>query len=305
MNIVVTNNQDFSEDQKKRLESLGTVTYYDPLPETAEEYLKRTEGADIICSGTAGLKDSYPQLKDVYVTVSFVSVAFLDVEVLKKNNVTLSNAPGANRFAVSEWIIGMMLYLTRNFSDSLNRVETYRVDGALPPMTRGLAENNLTILGQGNIGKQVGEVAKALGMNVRFFKRGDDLAESVKDADVVVDALSSNPSTCKLLNGVFFDAMRQGSYFVSVTRSEIVDEDALLAALDNGKLAGAASDCGGILVGDTEDTYYKKLLNHPNLLVTPHISYSTELTARTGNDIMISNVAAWINGQPQNVVEHN
>jgi len=300
--IVVTNNQDFSQSQRQRLGSLGDVTYYDSLPKDAEEYLKRVEGADIICSGAAGLKDAYPQLKDVYVTLSFVSAAFVDLAVLKKNNVTLSNAPGANRHAVAEWVMFMTLLMLRRFDASLNRTDTYRVNGALPPITPGLAGRSMTILGQGNVGKRVGELAQAFGMKVNYFKRGDDLHASVQTADVVVDVLSSNPTTQKLLDTMFFEAMKQGSYFVTVTRSEIVDEHAMLSALDDGRLAGVASDCGGILVGDADDPYYQKLLHHPKVFVTPHISYNSEMSMQVGNDIMIDNVEAWVKGRPQNVL---
>lgn len=301
MKIVVTNNQDFSKEQRQRLNSLGEVTFYENLP-SGEEYLERVKGADVICSGTAGLKDVYAQLHDVYITVSFVSVAFVDLKVLKKNGVTISNAPGANRYAVSEWIIGMLISLSRGLNEFTNAKESLRKDGKLPPLTPGLAEKTLTILGQGQIGKQVGEVARSLGMKVTNFKRGDDLHTSVKHADYVVNTLSSNPTTKGLLNADFFTAMKDGSYFVDVTRAEIVDQDAMVQALDSGSLAGVASDCGGILVGDTDDPLYKKLLNHPKVLVTPHISYNTPLSMKIGNDIMIDNVEAFIKGKPQNVL---
>lgn len=300
--IVVTNDQDFTVEQKARLDNLGDVTYYDPLPKNAEEYLERVKGADIICSGTAGLKDAYAQLKNVYVTVGFVSVAFVDLAVLKKNSVTISNAPGSNRHAVSEWIMFMILLLMRDFADSLNREETYRKNDALPPRTLGLAGNKITILGHGNIGKRVGELTEAFEMEVIYFKRGDNLAHAVKDADVVADTLSTNPSTKNLLNADFFKAMKQGSYFVTVTGREIVDYDALLQALDEGRLAGAATDCGDILVGDADDPFYQKLLKHPRMFVTPHISYNSEKARELGADIMIDNVEAWIKGKPQNIV---
>ena len=165
-----------------------------------------------------------------------------------------------------------------------------------------MAGNNITILGKGNVGKRVGLIAAAFDMNVRYFTREDDLLDSVRDADVVVDTLSSNPSTIGLLDGEFFDAMKQSSYFISVTRSEIMDEDALLTVLDEGKLAGAALDFGGILVGDTEDTLYQKFLGHSKVIVTPHISYNAEMSRKMGADIMIDNVEAYIKGKPQNLV---
>jgi len=300
--IVVTNSQDFTEDQVQKLNNLGEVEYYDSLPTDGEDYLSRVKNADIICSGTAGLKDAYSRLKDVYITVSFVSVAFVDLEVMKSNNVTISNAPGANRYAVSEWIIGMMIMMARRFEIFLNRKETFRDNGSLPPLSNGLAGQAVTVLGSGNIGLCVGKVLTAMGMEVSYFKRGDDLHDSVKNVNFVVDALGSNETTKGLLDDSFFTAMKQGSHFITVSGSTVVDEDALLRALDNDHLSGAATDCGRILVGDTEDLYYKKFLNHPKVLATPHIAYNTALSMKTGNDIMISNVETWINGTPQNVV---
>ncbi len=300
--IVVTNNQAFTPEQKTRLDELGNVTYYDSLPKDGEEYLKRVQGADVICSGTAGLKDAFAQLKDVYITVGYVSVAFVDLDLLKRNNVTISNAPGANRYAVSEWIIGMMIMMARKLNVFLNHEASFRKDGKLPPLTPGLAEKSVTILGKGQIGSRVGEIAKSLGMNVHYFQRGADLYKSIKNADYVVNTLSSNPHTKGLLNDTFFAVMKDGSYFVDVTRSEIVDTAAMLKALDDNKLAGVASDCGGILVGDTDDPLYQKLLRHPNVYVTPHISYNTSLSMKIGSDIMIDNVEAWLKGEPQNVL---
>jgi phosphoglycerate dehydrogenase-like enzyme len=300
--IVVTNNQDFTPEQKQRLDSLGEVIYYDPLPENAEEYLERVNGADIICSGTAGLKDAYAQLKNVYVTVGFVSVAFVDLGVLAENNVKISNAPGANRHAVAEWIMYMMLNIQRRFDAFIQSDTKFRKGGGLPPILPGLANKNVTILGCGNIGARVGELAQAFDMNVRLFKRGDDLYQSVRDADIIVDTLSVNKSTHNLLDKSFFDAVKEGSSFITVTREEITDIDAMIGALDDGRLSFVAADCGGALVGDVDDPLYQRLKQHDKVFVTPHVSYNSEMSGKLGNDIMIDNVEAWISGEPQNLL---
>ena len=82
------------------------------------------------------------------------------------------------------------------------------MNGSLPPITLGLAGRNITILGQGHVGRRVADLATAFGMSVTIFKRGDNLEQSVQNADVVVDTLSSNPSTQKLLNSKFFASMK-------------------------------------------------------------------------------------------------
>ena len=76
----------------------------------------------------------------------------------------------------------------------------------------------------------------------------------------------------------------------------------MLNALDSGKLYKVATDCGGILVGDTSDELYKQMVAHANVITTPHISYNSEKSAILGNDVMIDNVEAWINGKPQNLL---
>lgn len=300
--IVVTNDQDLSEEQKTRLNNLGNVTYYHTLPSGAEDYLARVKGADIICSGHAGLKDAYKHLRDVYITVSFVSVAFVDLEVLKSNGVVISNAPGVNRHAVSEWVFWMILTMMRGFPRFLNSDEDFRKDGELPPLTKGLVGKKITILGYGNIARQVGRLAEAFDMKVNYFKRGDDLNEKVKSADIVVDALSSNSTTKGMLASDFFMSLKKQSYFVSVARLDILDQQTLFEALDSGKLASAAFDLSQLPVGDTKDSDYQKFMRHPKILVTPHIAYNAEESMKFGNDVMIDNVEAYIKGKPINVL---
>ena len=104
------------------------------------------------------------------------------------------------------------------------------------------------------------------------------------------------------MDKTFFRSLKKGAYFVGVTRAEIADQDAMLEALDAGILAGVATDCGGVLVGDTDDPLYKKMLAHPKVLATPHISWSATKSLQVGSDIMIDNVEAFIKGKPQNVV---
>lgn len=197
----------------------------------------------------------------------------------------------------SEWIMWMAGCIQRDFDKYLNKKMKER-----PKAFPGLSDKNMTILGFGNIAKQTAKLAEAYEMNVSFFKRGDNLYQSVKGADIVVDALSSNPETFKILNKNFFDSMKNGSSFISITRSEILDEDALIEALDRGKLYRACLDCSGVLVGDTKDSYYKKLLSHPKISVTPHIAYSSTKSIFMGNELMIDNVEAWIKGRPQNLL---
>jgi phosphoglycerate dehydrogenase-like enzyme len=299
MKIVVPLDLDLFPDQVERLKQLGDVIFYNEWSKTPEEWFERVKDADIICGGKFGLKERYQDLENIFISLPFVGVGFFDKEILQKNNIIVSKSPGCNKVAVSEWIIGMIFNLLRRFPFYINNTT---LDGGLPPIENSLKDKNITILGKGHIGSRVGQICKALEMHVSYFKRGDDLLESVKNADVIVDTLSSNPTTKGLLNENFFLSLKKDSYFLTVTGRKIYDTDAIIKALDQAILAGAAMDSGSIKVGDINDSYYQKLLKHPKILATPHIAYNTWNTKRVANDIMIDNVEAWINKKPINLI---
>lgn len=299
LKIVVTQNIGLSPDQVTRLQKLGKVTMYKNLAKSPEEWLERCIGADIICTGRYGMRDKIYDLKDVFIAVPFVGVGFIDKEKIRSRNIKVANAPGCNKDAVSEWVIYMVLSLFRGFPKYLNA--QVREWGDLPEPGVGLTNKRVTILGRGNIGSRVGRVCESFDMIVKYFTRGDSLLGLVRNADIVIDTLSLNETTKGLLNRQFFKTLKRGSYFVTPTGKEIWDIDAIFEALDSGILAGAALDAGNAQVGDIDDPFYRKLLSHPKILVTPHIAYSTDITNSVGGDIVITNIEAWINGNPTNL----
>jgi len=300
--IVVTKNLKFYEDQIERLESLGEITYYNEFPKSTDEWLDRCRNADIICTGRFGLKsDKVYELENVFISLPFVGAEFLDIKKLQERNIVVSNSPGCNKEAVSEWIIGMMLMYFRRLSQ-LTRTTDLPKDEILKTAT-SLYNKKITILGAGYIGKQLGKICESFGMIVNFFKRGDDLINSVKDADIIANCLSANSTTTNLLNKDFFNSLKKGSFFISSSRSQIYDIEALKEAIDKEILAGAADDAASIEVGDINEVEYKTLLNHPKILVTPHIAWNADVERRKSNDIMIDNIEAWLAKKPINLIK--
>lgn len=297
--IVVTQDLGLNEEEREKLNKLGEVKYYEDLPKTPEEWLKRCKGADVICSGKFGLKLKYQELENTFLSLPFVATDFLNRDILKERNIKVSNCPGCNKEAVSEWIIAMILNLLRDLPNWINKKES----DSIPKETKGLVGKNITILGKGNVGSRVGKICEALEMNVKYFTKNDNLIESIKDSDVVVDTLGSNETTKGLLNKEFFNSFKNGSYFVTVTSPKIYDAEAMIEALDKNILAGVASDCASIQVGDVNDPFYTKLANHPKILATSHIAYNTDVTDRKASKMMIDNIEAYLKGIPINLVE--
>lgn len=298
--IVITQNFGFTPEQTERLKKLGDVKFYDNSPNTKEEWLNRVKDADIICSEEFGLKDSLNELKDVFITYPFVALGNIDIEQLRKNNIILANSPGCNKDAVSEWVISMMLNLFRKFPQFIKNNNLPK--GKMPETTRSVKNKNVIILGKGNIGSRVGELCKIFGMNVVYFERGDNLLEKIKDADVIINCLSPDKDTINLLNRDFFFSLKKGSYFITFTKKEIYDSDAMIEALDKNILSGVADDCASEIVGDIYNDYYQKLLKHKKIFVTPHIAWSADSSIYNGNEMVIDNIEAWINGHPQNLI---
>lgn len=299
--IVVIRNFDFTPKQVERLKKLGDVKFYNDSPVTKEEWLNRAKDADIICSGNFGLKDNLNKLKNVFITYPFVALDGINIEQLKRNNITLANSPGCNKDAVSEWVISMTLNLFRKFPQFIKNNNLPK--GEIPEITQSIKNKNVTILGKGNIGSRVGKLCETFGMDIVFFKRGDNLLEKIKNADVIVNCLSPNKDTVNLLNRDFFFSLKKGSYFITFTKKEIYDSDAMIEALDKNRLNGVADDCASEIVGDIYNDYYQKLLKQKKIFVTPHIAWSADSSIYNGNEIVIDNIKAWVKRCPQNLIE--
>jgi phosphoglycerate dehydrogenase-like enzyme len=272
--IVVIQNLYLYPDQIERLNSLGEIKIYIDYPEP-NEWIRRCGEGDIIRSGKFGITASLNEIKDKFFSVPFVNIGWIDKDKIRKNKVTVSYAPGCNKDAVSERVIAMMLNLSRKFPKAINSKDISK-ENALA-ITKSITKKKVTILGKGNIGSNVGKICESFNMNVTFFKRGDNLIESVKDADYIVNSMSINSSTKGILDMTFFDSLKNGSYFISIAPQETYDSDVMIEAFDKGILAGAADDCGSSPLGDITDSFYQKLLKHPKVLVTPHMSVQSDL----------------------------
>ncbi|MEI6040529.1 MAG: NAD(P)-dependent oxidoreductase [Candidatus Berkelbacteria bacterium] len=297
--IVVMQPMHMYPDQIERLKKLGQVVFHNTFAKNSNEWMDRTRGFDVVCTSKLGLKDNIYKLENIFLSLPFVGVGWIDKEKLKDKNVIVTCSPGCNKEAVAEWMIGMMMDLARDFP---NIIDTKKVTQDNWCDKIGLARKKVTILGKGNIGSRVGEICEALLMDVNYFDRGVNLKESIKDADFVLNALSENPGTIGLLDSKFFASLKKGCYFVTITSSTLYDVDALIREIDNGRIAGAADDCGTIIVGDSTDPYYIRLANHPKILATPHLAARTDVTCRKSYDIMIDNIESYLNGKLVNTL---
>lgn len=204
-----------------------------------------------------------------------VDIRTVDVGAASEHGVLVTQASPGYVAAVSEWIIGAMVDLGRGISR--HAADYHRSGSAAPTMGRQLRGATLGVIGYGQIGADLAGLALALGMQVlvttpqpvepREGLRQVPLRALLKGSDFVVCLAPANAETENLMNVEAFSAMRPGAFFINASRGELVDEVALLAALDCGHLAGCALD-----VGRAPDQMPSPALAcHPRVVATPHI----------------------------------
>jgi phosphoglycerate dehydrogenase-like enzyme len=296
MKIVVTGTVPLDVEQICRLQRIGTLTLAGTAS-SSDKWLEHVKGADVVCSDGAFVPENLERLHDVFITFPFVEIGSFDTEALARRNVLLANARGSNRDSVIEWAVFMALSLLRRFQDYVNADRELRFE-----RREGLSGKNICIIGAGDIGSQLGQVLEALHANVRYLTREDDLITSVKGCQLIVNSLSSTPSSTQLLDRGFFRALEPGSYFISYVRPHTFDVGALLETLDEGILAGAAIDCDPQKPFDTANPYYKMLAAHERVLATPHVAFATTQAEKQGLDVAVDNIEAFASGRPQNIV---
>lgn len=207
----------------------------------------------------------------------------IDVDAASAAGVLVTRASAGFGTSVAEWVLGVMVDLSRGISRS---VLAYRA-GLQPPvrMGRELRGSQLGIIGYGHIGRHVGALALALGMRVAY---SDPSAQSdasevqrlsldalLASADFVLCLAPATPATENLMAAAQFARMKPGAFFINASRGNLVDEAALLAALDSGRLGGCALDVGRA----PDQMPSMQLAQHPLVVATPHIGGLTPAAA--------------------------
>jgi D-3-phosphoglycerate dehydrogenase len=232
-----------------------------------------------------------------------VGVDNVDVEAATRRGIVVANAPESTVVSAAEHTIGLLVALARNIPQAHAALKQGRWErsswGGIE-----LAGKTLGVLGFGRIGQQVARRALGLGMRVvaydpyvagdRFRELGAERAETPEDvyaaADFVTLHLPLTPETRGSVNAAAFEAMRPGVRIVNAARGELLDEEALLAALRSGRVAGAALDVFG------EEPYSGPLLELDSVVATPHLAASTGEAQDRAGVIVAEQVAAALDG---------
>jgi glyoxylate reductase len=230
-----------------------------------------------------------------------VGVDNVDLAAARERGVVVSNTPGVLTNATAEHTIGLVLALLRRIAEgdrSLRRRDRWEW-GPDFMVGEGLEGKELLVVGAGRIGRRVAELARAHGARVSFAARGDDLHALLAGADVVSLHCPLTPATRHLIDARALAAMRPAAVLVNTARGPVVDEHALVAALEEGSVAGAALD-----VFEQEPAVSEELVMMENVVLTPHIASATTETRHAMGMLVVAALrAVLLEGRtPENAV---
>jgi len=276
--------------------------------------------------------DALPKLK--FISTRSTGYDHIDVEYAKSKAIAVSNVPSYGSHTIAEFTFALMLDLSRKVSDANRQI---RQDGSYDiSRFRGfdLFGKTLGVIGTGKIGKNVIKIAKGFGMNVIAFDVFPDekfasevgftympLADLLASSDVITIHTLYNKDTYHLINKDNVKLIKKGAYLINTARGEIVDTEALVWALQQKIIAGAGLDVlegerklkeesNFILNNDNNatDQNFKNLIEDhmlmdmPNVIVTPHIAFSSREAETEIAKISAENVLAFIKGTVINSV---
>ena len=231
-----------------------------------------------------------------------VGVDNVDVDAATRRGIVVANAPESNIVSAAEHTVGLLVALARN----IPQAHAALIEGRWERSKWGgveLADKVLGVLGFGRIGRQVARRALGLQMKVvaydpfvsaeRFRELGVESAsfdEVLARADFLTLHLPLNDETRHAIDADAIAKMRDGARIINAARGELLDEDALVAALESGKVAGAAIDVFA------QEPYSGPLLGAPNIVVTPHLAASTDEAQDRAGVIVAEQVVAALEG---------
>lgn len=313
MRIAITNESYLTEVQISRLKEIGDVTVY--ADTNADNIVERLEGVEIavvdcfLSPITEDVLSKLPNLK--YFTINSTGHDLVDSQALKKHGVIASNVPGFSTEAVAEIAIGLMFAVNRKIpkGDAAFRKKSFQVEPGASEEADYIGFNlrgkTLGVIGLGEIGLRVAEIAQGIGMKVIAYNRTpkevsnitmEDLDTVIKNADVLSLNLALTKELEYLIDAEKIALMKESAIIINTARGGLINDTDLSSALIEGSIAGAGLD----VIDDY--SMDNPLFSAPNVVFAPHNGFNTVESQKNMSDTVMANINAYISGDPQNII---
>ena len=298
----------------KELEKMGSLTVYERT--RPEETVARAADADIVLTNkviiSREVMAQLPCLK--YIGVLATGYNVVDIQAAHERGIVVTNVPAYSTESVAQMVFAHLLNAT-------NRTDHYATQNRELRWTENqdfcywdfphmeLAEKTFGIVGLGNIGQRVAEIALAFGMKVKAVTSKPavalptgigkaDLEELLATSDVVSLHCPLTNRTRHMINPQTLQLMKPSAILINTGRGPLVDDQAVDTALAEGRLSAFCAD----VLTEEPPKADNPLLKQPNAFITPHIAWATNEARTRLLQVAISNVKAFLDGKPQNIV---
>ncbi|MGI6367483.1 MAG: D-2-hydroxyacid dehydrogenase [Anaerolineae bacterium] len=296
------------------LEALGQTEIYDRTPE--ELVLERSRDAKVLLVNKVVIGrqhiEQLPKLRFICVLATGYNV--IDVDAAREKGIAVANIPTYGTQSVAQMVMAHVLNLTQHVGYHADTVRAGRWSRSDDwcywdfPMIE-LHGLTMGVVGYGRIGRNSASVARAFGMKIlaydEFVKDSGepdvemvDFETLLQRSDVVTFHTPLTPQTEGMLNAETLKLMKKTAFVINTSRGPVIDSAALADALNNDRLAGAGLDVLDVEPPPADHP----LLTAKNCYVTPHISWATRSARARLMQTAVDNVASYIQGKPQNVV---
>lgn len=283
--------------------SYKILRLYKPEDTTAIDAALGTICAVVTGGGTGlsnGWMERLPSLG--LIAINGVGTDKVDLAFARDRNVHVSTTPGVLTDDVADTGIALMLAVMRHVVQGDQFVREGKWERReVFPLGVSPKGKRVGVLGLGQIGKSFARRAEAFGMEVHYWNRSPVAGtnwiahatpvELAQQSDVLAVCVAANPSTANIVNADVLAALGSKGYLINVARGSVVDEDALLAALNNETIAGAGLD-----VFVNEPTIREDFLSAPNTVLMPHQGSATVETRVGMGELVLANLAAYFSG---------
>ena len=284
------------------------IVSYDTRAEDVPTLIERSRDADAVVLSNLPYPreviERCPALK--LILVAFTGVDHVAMDACWERGVTVCNCAGYSTVAVADLVFGLLIALCRSILPCDRAVREGGTKAGL--IGTELEGKKFGIVGAGAIGLRVARIAEAFGCEVVAYSRTQKpetglryvgLDELLSGCDVVSLHVPLNDGTRGLIGARELGLMKKTAFLINTARGPVVDSAALAKALSDGVIAGA-----GIDVFETEPPIPRDhpLFSAPNLVATPHVAFATKEALEKRAVIVFENLAAWLDGAPENVV---
>lgn len=232
----------------------------------------------------------------------------IDLDAAARAKIMVTNTPGVFTDDTADLTMAGIIGVPRRIREGVQLIRSGEWTGWAPTamLGRKLGSKTLGIVGMGRIGQAVAHRARAFGLEIAYHNRKrlpeaiermfaaswvEDLDDLVAQADILTLHCPATPGNHHLIDERRLSLMKQGASLINTARGDLVDQEALIAALESGHLAGAGLD-----VYPDEPNVDERLIRHPNVMTLPHIGSATREGREDSGHKVIANIRMWADG---------